>query len=36
VSRLDSVAHVGDLSRIGQRLGQEIKREHFGPFLQGL
>lgn len=33
VAQLDSVAHVADLSRIGQRLGDEIKVEHFGPFV---
>ena len=33
VSQLDSVAHVADLSRIGQRVGDEIKIEHFGPFV---
>jgi len=35
VSRLDSVAHVDDLSRIGRRLGEEIRREHFGSFVEG-
>jgi len=34
VSQLDSVAHLGDLSRVGQRLGDEIKVEHFGPFIK--
>jgi hypothetical protein len=33
VAQLDSVAHIGDLSRIGQRLGDEIKIEHFGSFV---
>lgn len=35
VSQLDSVAHLADLSRIGQRLGDEIKVEHFGSFIKG-
>lgn len=33
VSRLDSVEHVQDLSTVGQRLAQEVKREHFGSFV---
>jgi len=33
VSQLDSVAHVGDLSRVGKRLGEEIRIEHFGSFV---
>jgi hypothetical protein len=33
VAQLDSVAHVADLSRVGQRVGDEIKIEHFGPFV---
>jgi hypothetical protein len=33
VSRLDSVQNIDDLRRIGQRLGDEVKIEHFGPFV---
>jgi hypothetical protein len=33
VSQLDSVAHIADLSRVGQRLGEEIRIEHFGSFV---
>ena len=33
VSRLDSVQNIADLQRIGRRLGDEVKIEHFGPFV---
>ena len=36
VSRLDSVQNIADLRRIGQRVGDEVKIEHFGPFVHGL
>jgi hypothetical protein len=34
VSRLDSVDHMDDLRRIGRRVGQEVKIEHFGSFVK--
>lgn len=34
VSKLDSVQHLDDLSRVGKRLAQEVKLEHFGPFVK--
>ena len=34
VSKLDSVQHLDDLSRVGKRLGEEVKLEHFGPFVK--
>ncbi len=33
VSRLDSVQNIADLRRIGQRVGDEVRIEHFGPFV---
>ncbi len=33
VSRLDSVQNIADLRRIGQRVGDEVKIEHFGSFV---
>jgi hypothetical protein len=33
VSRLDSVQNIADLQRIGRRLGEEVKIEHFGSFV---
>jgi len=33
VSKLDSVDYMGDLRRIGRRVGQEVKLEHFGSFV---
>ncbi|HYO14064.1 MAG TPA: patatin-like phospholipase family protein [Thermoanaerobaculia bacterium] len=33
VSKLDSVQHLDDLSRVGKRLAEEVKLEHFGPFV---
>jgi len=35
VGKLDSVDHMGDLRRIGRRVGEEVKLEHFGPFVEG-
>lgn len=34
VSRLDSVDYVDDLRRIGRKVGEEVKLEHFGPFVE--
>lgn len=33
VSKLDSVDHMDDLRRIGRRVGEEIRLEHFGSFV---
>jgi Patatin-like phospholipase len=33
VAKLDSKDHIGDLRRIGRRVGEEVKLEHFGPFV---
>jgi hypothetical protein len=33
VSKLDSVQHLDDLSRVGRRLAEEVRLEHFGPFV---
>jgi hypothetical protein len=33
VGQLDSVKYVDALSRVGQRLAEEVRREHFGPFI---
>jgi|RhiMetdeSRZDD1v2_1073273.scaffolds.fasta_scaffold146956_2 hypothetical protein len=33
VGKLDSVEHIDDLSRVGKRLAQEVRLEHFGPFV---
>ncbi|HEX8774054.1 MAG TPA: patatin-like phospholipase family protein [Pyrinomonadaceae bacterium] len=33
VSKLDSVDHMEDLRRIGRRVGDEVKPEHFGSFI---
>ena len=33
VSKLDSVDYIGDLRRVGKRVGEEVKIEHFGPFV---
>lgn len=33
VSKLDSVDHMGDLRRIGRRVGEEVRLEHFGSFV---
>jgi len=33
VSKLDSVDALEDLSRVGQKLAEEVKLEHFGPFV---
>jgi hypothetical protein len=35
VSQLDSVGALGDLSRVGKRLAEEVQIEHFGPFVKG-
>lgn len=35
VSKLDSVDYIDDLRRIGQRVGDEVKLEHFGTFVGG-
>jgi len=29
VAQLDSVEHIGDLSRVGQKLGEDVSLEHF-------
>jgi len=34
VSKLDSVDHIGDLHRIGRRVGEEVKLDHFGSFIR--
>ena len=33
VSKLDSVAAMGDLERIGHAVAEEVRLEHFGPFV---
>jgi hypothetical protein len=33
VSKLDSVDYIKDLRRVGQRVGEEVKLEHFGSFV---
>jgi uncharacterized protein len=33
VSKLDSIDYIDDLRRIGRRVGEEVKLEHFGPFV---
>ena len=33
VGKLDSVDHIDDLRRIGRRVGEEVKLEHFGTFV---
>jgi hypothetical protein len=33
VSKLDSVDYIDDLRRVGRRVGEEVKIEHFGPFV---
>lgn len=33
VSKLDSVDYIHDLRRVGQRVGEEVRLEHFGPFV---
>ena len=33
VQRLDSIEFIGDLSRIGKKVAEEIKLEHFGDFI---
>jgi hypothetical protein len=33
VSKLDSVDHIDDLRRIGRKVGQEVRLEHFGSFV---
>jgi uncharacterized protein len=33
VQKLDSVDHIGDLTRIGERLGQTVDESHFAGFL---
>lgn len=33
VGQLDSVKYIDTLSRVGQRLAEEVRREHFGPFI---
>ncbi|HEX8653042.1 MAG TPA: patatin-like phospholipase family protein [Pyrinomonadaceae bacterium] len=33
VSKLDSVDYITDLRRVGQRVGEEVKLEHFGEFV---
>jgi len=32
VQKLDSVAHIDDLLRVGRAAGKSVKPEHFGPF----
>jgi hypothetical protein len=34
VGKLDSVDHIDDLRRIGQRVGEEVELEHFGSFVE--
>ncbi len=34
VGQLDSIDHMDDLRRIGQRVGQDVKIEHFGSFVE--
>jgi hypothetical protein len=34
VQRLDSVAHIGDLQRVGMRAARAVRREHFAGFLR--
>ena len=33
VSKLDSVDALEDLARVGQKLAEVVKLEHFGPFV---
>lgn len=33
VGKLDSVDYIDDLRRIGRKVGEEVKLEHFGPFV---
>jgi uncharacterized protein len=33
VQKLDSIAHIGDLRRVGRKVAAEIKLEHFGNFI---
>jgi hypothetical protein len=33
VGKLDSVDHIADLRRVGQRVGEDVKLEHFGSFV---
>lgn len=33
VGQLDSVKYIDALSRVGQRLAEEVRLEHFGPFI---
>jgi hypothetical protein len=35
VQRLDSVAHINDLSRVGQAMAGDVAAEHFAGFLEG-
>jgi hypothetical protein len=35
VSKLDSVANVGDLSAIGRAVAQQVDLSHFGRFVKG-
>src|SRR5215203_522441 len=34
VGKLDSVDYIDDLRRVGRRVGEEVKLEHFGPFVE--
>ena len=34
VGQLDSVKAIGDLSRVGRKVAEEVKLEHFGPFVE--
>jgi hypothetical protein len=33
VAKMDSVKHIGDLSRVGKRLAEDVRLEHFGSFV---
>jgi predicted acylesterase/phospholipase RssA len=33
VQKLDSIEYISDLRRVGRRVAEEIKREHFGSFI---
>jgi hypothetical protein len=34
VQLMDSIEHIGDLQRIGKRVGQQVRPEHFAGFLE--
>ena len=33
VQKLDSIEYIGDLRRVGKKVAEEIKIDHFGNFL---